>query len=445
MSGPKVFQVVTREEVIARCEAELRRLDAAIAEWTAACARCGADESATEMVRARRQALQRMLLEDRFTEIQKQVPAEISFLQADAQSRQEKAASAAARAMQYRRRTARTAQLLLDALKTKGCDIPADLRRDLGSAEPLDAAIARAFELLSPSTLTGQVTERQRELAKELGQGEKRIALAEWLATQPALTEREADLQIDRHLAELSALGIDPSPYAVRAAAVTKADSARQALLTDSLLVELSNAVKEGRQRSSRLTELRQRSAELARYASVDARALRDRLDAAISDQEVSAAPALIAQSDALIELELRALAANARRHAVLKGLASLGYEVHEGMATAWVQGGQVVLRKAANPEYGIELGGGIRSDRLQVRAVAFGNAQTPRDATRDRDAEATWCNEFERLRGLVSAAGGGIDIEHALPVGATPLKLIEDATGRDRPDEVTTPRTRTR
>ena len=31
MSGPKVFHVVTREELVARCEAHLRQLDAAIA------------------------------------------------------------------------------------------------------------------------------------------------------------------------------------------------------------------------------------------------------------------------------------------------------------------------------------------------------------------------------------------------------------------------------
>ena len=105
-------------------------------------------------------------------------------------------------------------------------------------------------------------------------------------------------------------------------------------------------------------------------------------------------------------------------------------------MATAWVQGGQVVLRKAANPDYGVELGGGTKSDRLQVRAVAFGSAQSPRNASRDRDMETVWCSEFERLRTLVSASGGGIEIEHALPVGATPLKLIEDPKGREETDE---------
>jgi hypothetical protein len=40
---------------------------------------------------------------------------------------------------------------------------------------------------------------------------------------------------------------------------------------------------------------------------------------------------------------------------------------------------------------------------------------------------EAVWCSEFDQLRTLFSKSGGGIEIEHALPVGATSLKLIED------------------
>ncbi|MCS3933008.1 hypothetical protein M2175_008039 [Bradyrhizobium elkanii] len=44
-------------------------------------------------------------------------------------------------------------------------------------------------------------------------------------------------------------------------------------------------------------------------------------------------------------------MAAEERRRAVLEGLAGLGYEVSKGMATAWVQNGQIVIRKAANPD----------------------------------------------------------------------------------------------
>lgn len=443
MSGPKVFHVVTREELVARCEGHLRRLDAAIAEWTRTCERSGAaDAKAAEAIAARRDALRRMLTDDRFTDIQKQVPAEISFLRSDAQTRIERAAAAAAQAMQSRRRTAQTARMLLEALRKSGREIPADLRRDLASPETAERAIGHAFALLSPAGGGGTATDRQRELASKLGRDEKRATLAEWLAGQPAAADRDSDLRIDRHLAELTALGVDPSSFAARATAIAGEHLSRQALLTDSLLVELAHAVTEGRERSARLAELRERAAELALHDSAGARPLRGRIEAAVAAEDASSAPALIAEADALVQEEFRVLAADARRRAVLQGLASLGYEVNEGMATAWVQGGKVVLRKAANPDYGVELGGGTKSDRLQVRAVAFGGAQSPRNASRDRDMEAVWCSEFERLKTLFSASGGGIEIEHALPVGAAPLKVVDDPKGHEGVDEVSTLRT---
>jgi hypothetical protein len=101
-------------------------------------------------------------------------------------------------------------------------------------------------------------------------------------------------------------------------------------------------------------------------------------------------------------------------------------------MATAWVQGGRVVLRKAANPGYGVELSGGTQSDRLQVRAVGFGSPQMARNTARDRDIETAWCGEFEKLQALLAGSGGRLEIETALPPGAVPIKLVSDPTGRD-------------
>ncbi len=120
-------------------------------------------------------------------------------------------------------------------------------------------------------------------------------------------------------------------------------------------------------------------------------------------------------------------MAAEERRRAVLEGLASLGYEVSEGMMTAWVSGGRVVLRKPANPGYGVELSGGSQTDVMQVRAVGLGNPADPRDAGRDKDMETIWCGEFERLQSLVAQAGGNVSIESARPVGQFPLKVVSD------------------
>src|SRR5260370_41825153 len=77
----------------------------------------------------------------------------------------------------------------------------------------------------------------------------------------------------------------------------------------------------------------------------------------------------LVKRADFLIESEVHVMAAGVCRRAVLEGLASLGYEVSEGMAAAHVPGGRGVLRKGASTGYGVELSGGSQSDLLQRRA----------------------------------------------------------------------------
>jgi hypothetical protein len=270
MSGPKVFHVVTREELVARCEVHLRLLDAAIAEWKGTCERNG-PASAKEMdgVEARRNALRRMLSDGRFAELQKQVPAEISFLRADARDRLERAAAAGAEARQARRRAERTACMLLEALERSGRTVPDDVRRGLQSGgDQAPAAITAAFGLLSGNPAGSGSTERQRELASRLRDDEKHATLAEWMAAQSVPPGEESGLRIDRHLAELSALGIDARPFEVRASAIAAEQPPRQALLADSLLVDLAHAIKEGRERVARLADLRQRVAELSGYES---------------------------------------------------------------------------------------------------------------------------------------------------------------------------------
>jgi hypothetical protein len=438
MSGPKVVRVVTREEVVARCQGQLARLEAAIAEWTRTCERAHAlDAPAAAAVADRRSALQRLLAEDRFAELQKQVPVEIAFLQSDAEARLVRAAAAAAQALQQRRRMGITARMLLEELTRSGLTIPAGLRRDLRTPGSQETAIVRALAVLSPAGRDAAApSERQRELAASLGGGERVMTLSEWLAAHSVEAPGEVDLEIDHHLAELGVLGADVSRFAGRAAALLDEPRTRQGLLADSLLVELAQAVKEARVKAAQLAALRQCAAELAQLDSGEARDLEATLDAAVRAGEVSSADALVGQAKALIQGRLRAQAAATRRRAVLEGLASLGYEVTEGMATAWVQGGQVVLKKASRPGYGVELAGGTKSDRVQVRAVAFASTSALRDTTRDRDIETLWCSELEHLQRAVAEGGGGIEIERAIPAGATSLKVVEDPGASAGSDE---------
>ena len=155
MSGPKAFRIVTRAEIISICRRNLARLDAAIEVWTSTCRRNGTiDQSDIDRVIARRDEIRRLLDADRFTELQKQVAAEISYLQADAERRAEKAAEAEARRKGDLRRTKSAAQALLARFESSGIDVPLDLRRELttsaASADSLNAAISKGLLLLQP-------------------------------------------------------------------------------------------------------------------------------------------------------------------------------------------------------------------------------------------------------------------------------------------------------
>ena len=430
MSGPKVISIVTREEIIAICERHLARLDVAIAEWMHSGTRNGTitDEDIAA-VNARRESLKHLLSNDRFVELQKQVPAEISFLQADAQRRLQKAAAVAAERRQAARRNERTARMLLDALKTAGKSISEDLRKTLetGTESSLENAISKAFALLSVEPISA-ISENQRDIAAKLGKDQKRMTLSEWLGLQSAPIDGENVMQIDRHLAELSQLEVDPTDFELRAKTiVSEPSSAKRDLLADGLLLDLASAVKKARDKAAILSELTQTKAELTRLPSNETAPLIAEIEAALSRRDENAAPSLIQKATALLVEETQAMAAAARRRAILEALSKLGYEATEGMATAWVKDGRIVLRKAANRDYGLEIGGGSRSDKLQVRTVAFGTPSTPRDRSRDKDMETIWCGELERLQSLIANAGGGLRIEKATEAGATPMKIIED------------------
>jgi hypothetical protein len=199
------------------------------------------------------------------------------------------------------------------------------------------------------------------------------------------------------------------------------------------------------RKRARAVSDLLERRAELSEMKSPEAASLQAEIDQALATPLAGNDPELIRRADFLIETEVRTLASEERRRGVLEGLASLGYEVSEEMATAWVKDGRVVLRKAADPGYGVELSGGSQSDLLQVRAVGIENLAETRDMSRDRDMETIWCGEFERLQWLVAKSGGSLSIESARPVGQFPLKVIANLGASHVADDVATTRQITR
>ncbi|CRM82566.1 hypothetical protein [Pseudomonas sp. 31 R 17] len=431
MSGPKVVRIVTREEIIAICEGHMQRLERAADRWQTQATRLGElSEQERSAFLERHTRLRTLLAEDQLAELQKTVPVEIEHLRRDLEDREERAIIRAAERRQRDRRVQENAATLRDALQAKPESVNQVLLEALSrlasgaSREDAERLLAEGFAHLSKANEEPTLSDTQRALAQQLKVDEPEVSLREWIAArEPDSTRDVRLLRIDRHIVELQLLqGAErAAPFLLALeSAETETDAKRRNLLLDSLVLDLAASTRNFHRQRACLEQLQDLASEVKTYTGTEHATLLDHVGACTTDTELSVTTGLIEQCKTLIASHLQDQATLARRKAVLSGLASLGYEVREGMATAWAETGKVVLRKAATPGYGVEVGGKADNGRLQVRAVAL---SSDRDRARDRDIETIWCGEFRRLQDLLKDKGSELLIERALSVGEVPLK----------------------
>ncbi|MEW3819175.1 hypothetical protein [Pseudomonas aeruginosa] len=441
MSGPKVVRIVTREEAIATCERDLQRLDKALARWENQASRLAQlSDAERAAAHARRASLHALLEQERWLDVQLQVKIESEFLKRDLAEREERAIRQAAETRQQHRRLQENASALLQALDARPDAASAALRQTLHTLadgvlrDDAEALLAQGFAALASASAEERLSAAQRELAQRLKTDETPITLEQWRARQQQDAPREQRLaRIDRHIAELQLLQGEASAAQAFLERLARAEAEqrpeRRNLLLDSLVLDLAQAAREHQQQRQRLEHLQDLASEVAALGASEHAELLQRAAACQPDSDPQQLAELTERCNAILTAHLQQQAALARRQAVLQGLASLGYEVREGMATAWAQTGRVVLRKPATPGYGLEVGGKADNGRLQLRAVAL-NAN--RDSQRDRDIETLWCGEFQRLQALLAAQGGELSVERALGVGEVALKEIGEEEQRE-------------
>lgn len=415
MSGPKVVRIVTREEILEICRGHLARVDAALEEWTRIGRRndCIGDE-AIAIARRRRDALVAFIAADRFMDLQKQAPVEEAFLREDLQRRLAKVAAEQAAARLKERREREAASALLKALRKAGA--PPDPELEAGLERGDLAAISRGLLMLGEK----DSAKVDGSLAAKLREDAPSRSFADWVRGQPLVPEDLALNRIEARIAEIAQIAEveQEAEWRARLAEAAEARTPRRNLIFDALEVETGRALTLLRRRATALSELRLTLAE-AGAAGLSTVAWAGGLDLLGLDE----IEARRKEAASAIEAHRTAKAVEARRAAVLEGLSGLGYEVTEGMSTAWASEGRLVLRSAARPDYGVELSGG---ERFQMRPVAFDTNGRGPDPSRDRDAETIWCGDVGSLEKRLAEHGDGLEIERSFPVGAVALKRIE-------------------
>lgn len=227
-------------------------------------------------------------------------------------------------------------------------------------------------------------------------------------------------------LGELSTATHSPEIEAlfVKARHIIKVPAVQQALLLDSLALEISTHLQHQRATRAWREELNMLLSELDEVRSPIAVGWRQRLTTALTESpSAEANPKLLTESRAWIDQIVAEETREEQRAAVLIALAATGYEVREGMAAAWVEEGRIVLRKPSESTYGVELSAPAQGSIIQTRVVAL--SDSPRDPLRDREVEQTWCGEYEQARAILDDAGFKASLVKAQPAGSIPLKTI--------------------
>ncbi|SDV48912.1 hypothetical protein [Chitinasiproducens palmae] len=449
MSGPKVVRIVTREEVLADCHRMLRRLDRTIAAWTKEGQGLGQlADGEIAATQARRRALATLLATDAtiraLRDAQRELSDETAFLGADLERRRTLAVDHAERVQRRRRQARSSAQTLLHTFASRRLEVPAALVERIAAiaegqaghddAVQTDAVLAQGFAQLSPpadaslSAGSSEPSAAQRELAAQLTDGQMSVTFESWQAAHLALSREPAFERLDRQIAEADVFlpAAETAGFADRLRDIeAHPTGAHRNLLLDSLTLDLSDAVAGARAHRSAIDELEELAAEVRARASDDTGPLLARLDALGGAVTMDTIEELIEHCRAALARVQQREAAQARRQAVLEGMARLGYDVREGMSTAWARDGRIVVGKASLPGYAIEVGGQTQTSRLQVRAVAL---SAERDLARDKDVETLWCSDFAQLQAELAQHGDDLLIERALGIGEVPLKVADAA-----------------
>jgi hypothetical protein len=107
--------------------------------------------------------------------------------------------------------------------------------------------------------------------------------------------------------------------------------------------------------------------------------------------------------------------------------LSRLGYDVGPEFATLFTAGGEAIVRRREQSEYGVEVGVDAERGTFELSVVRLGECAEPPTADRafkDKSAEERWCRDDENLTAAMQARGVKRRTIRLLPPGAGAVRV---------------------
>ena len=311
---------------------------------------------------------------------------------------------------------------------------------DLGAIEQFEKA-----ESVAGTSLTA-LREAQRQVETELNATHARllggsppgsapvsplVQLLQGLAPSAAPNpfEDKSSVEIDKLLAQLAAV-----PDSFLQTARNKAeeipaenDPVRRRVLAEALMIECSARLKQLRE-AARRREQAQRLIDSAAH-------LNDPAVNAVVDElrRMFAADPVTDLEPVRLRLQTAIQAAEAlrereyKRRALIDSLKELGYETNEVLQTAFVKEGRLVLRRADEDEYAVQMVANPDLNQLQTALVRYADnsEMTEQQKRRDREREETWCADHARLCEMMAGRGLETQFKMQIKPGEHPVKVV--------------------
>jgi len=204
-------------------------------------------------------------------------------------------------------------------------------------------------------------------------------------------------------------------------------DLRQRRLRLDSLALQISQALQSRQKSLERQAILDDLEAQLIAFEQAPTGLL---TAIATQRQALQEGPALADLRSAVqdwCQQEARRLDGERIRKVVLASLRELGYDVREGMATAWVEGGSVMLQKSGSQDYAVELQD--VNGRLRSQVVRYGDPTAPlsnQQQQRDTEIEQQWCTAHARALESLRRQGIEAEIKAKREPGEVPVAVIK-------------------
>jgi hypothetical protein len=434
MSGPKVIRVVTREEMEARKASHVSRFEVVVNEFKRYVEKhqIYGDEQLSEI--EKRLEKYQNLDASEYRRIEAEIPSQVEFLLNEKTQIEARIKNRWLSRRERSRQLAASITSLRFMYENRSLELPKAITKyehrtqwlANGDVESLESDIHIAFSALQTPTTTLDAS--SSEYSQRLKLGQDNMNFDAWLNDSDLVQPSACTVRLDTIIAELESFDIREDAkktFLDRACDLLDSASSQQLdMKVDTLCIDVNTFIKTYRKLQDKLRLYHGILEDLKRLG-VESKSFDQCLIAKIDSANVQDVESAITTLTDIYQSEMAAQTSEIKRKALLTAFDKLGYVVNDNLKTAFVQDGRLVLSKNSATAYGVEFGGPVSLQRIQLRVVAKEGRESLRTQAKDKEEEETWCEDFSAIRGDLASQGLQVEIDRQLMPGEAALKSV--------------------